>query len=95
MVSLCNAPSNGLLTRRATEALGLIKAISPWFSEHIPTAIDKQVEKMESLLEGRKLSDFWILYNFYTAYFFHIHVLRRLATIFEKIKFMKNGETCF
>ncbi|PAV90926.1 hypothetical protein WR25_06739 isoform B [Diploscapter pachys] len=51
MVSLCNAPSNGLLTRRATEALGLIKAISPWFSEHIPTAIDKQVEKMESLLE--------------------------------------------
>ncbi|PAV85615.1 hypothetical protein WR25_08232 [Diploscapter pachys] len=51
MVSLCNAPSNGLLTRRATEALGLIKAVSPWFSEHIPTAIDKQVEKMESLLE--------------------------------------------
>lgn len=49
--SFCNAPLNGLLTRRAREAGGLIQAIAPWFHPSIENPATKWSEKLEPLLD--------------------------------------------
>ncbi|CAI5439279.1 unnamed protein product [Caenorhabditis angaria] len=48
---LANAPTNGLLTRRAREAGGLIKTLSTWFHPSLVQMAEKWVEKLEPLLD--------------------------------------------
>ncbi|EGT33401.1 hypothetical protein CAEBREN_04895 [Caenorhabditis brenneri] len=49
--SFCNAPLNGLLTRRAREAGGLIQAIAPWFHQSMEGPAAKWSERLEPLLD--------------------------------------------
>ncbi|EFO84874.1 hypothetical protein CRE_03773 [Caenorhabditis remanei] len=49
--SFCNAPLNGLLTRRAREAGGLIQVIAPWFHNSMEGPAAKWSERLEPLLD--------------------------------------------
>lgn len=53
--SFCNAPLNGLLTRRAREAGGLIQAVAPWFHPSMEGPAARWSEKLEPLLDGKDL----------------------------------------
>ncbi|UMM11428.1 hypothetical protein L5515_000724 [Caenorhabditis briggsae] len=49
--SFCNAPLNGLLTRRAREVGGLIEAIAPWFHSSMEGPASRWSAKLEPLLD--------------------------------------------
>ena len=51
VVVMCNAPLNGLISRRAKEALILMTSISTWFHPSIPEVMQRWYPKMDALLD--------------------------------------------
>ncbi|CAI4226789.1 unnamed protein product [Auanema sp. JU1783] len=51
IVCMCNAPANGLITRRARESLNLLRTIAPWLHPAVVETIESYTERMEPLLD--------------------------------------------